>query len=595
MRLVRRLQALALAAGFLLVLMGIVAVVPALIEPTRAAIAVAATLFVLVLLRLAQKRVRRGTVLEIDLDQGVVEEPTQGPLGRYTNRGAVVLRDVTDALHRAERDDRIVGVVARLGNGNLGVGQAQELRDAVKRFGESGKRTVAFAESFGEGGLATVDYYLATAFAEIHLQPNGDVTAGGVVARVPFLRGLLDRVGIVPDLDHRREYKAAKYRLTEEGFTAPHEEATRAVLEDQFGQMVSGIAADRDLPPDRVRELIDHAPLLASEAQASRLVDRLSYRDEAYRSALQDGKGLLFIESYLKRAGRPHRRGERVALIYGTGAIQRGRSRFDPITRGRSFGADEVATAFRDAIDDKKVKAIVFRVDSPGGSAVASEVVRRETVRARDAGKPVVVSMGNVAGSGGYWISSMADRIVAQPGTLTGSIGVVAGKLAMRDAWRRVGVNWDELHLGRNATFATADDPYTDSERERLQAILDSIYDEFKRLVADGRSLSSSEVEELAKGRIWSGARALELGLADEMGGLDRAVELARELAEIPPERGLELRTYPRQKGISLPGRKESSEPIYELTAALLDLVDMMSGESRTPAVEVVMPVYWPR
>jgi protease-4 len=461
------------------------------------------------------------------------------------------------------------------------------------RFRAAGKETVAFAESFGEGGLATVDYYLATAFERIHLQPHGQVHMDGVVARVPFLRGLLDRAGVIPDLDHRREYKAAKYTLTESGFTAPHEEATRAVLEDQFEQMVAGIAAARGLAPDRVRELIDRSPLLGSEAVEAGLIDGLSYRDEAYHAALEAGSQLMFVDAYLRRAGRPHRRGARIALIHGTGSIHRGTSRFDPLSRSLSLGADDVAAAFRAAIDDSKVRAIVFRVDSRGGSAVASEVIRRETVRAREAGKPVVVSMANVAGSGGYWISAAADRIVAQPGTITGSIGVVAGKLATREAWHRVGVNWEELHLGQNATFSVPDDPYTESERERLEATLDSIYEDFKALVAEGRSLDPAAVEELAKGRIWTGTQALDRGLVDALGGMDRALELAREVAGIEPEAGLAVRVYPRKRGVRLPERKESSEPVRQMTATLFDLVDVVTASSRTPAIQAVMPSFW--
>jgi protease-4 len=220
-------------------------------------------------------------------------------------------------------------------------------------------------------------------------------------------------------------------------------------------------------------------------------------------------------------------------------------------------------------------------------------VIRRETVRARQAGKPVVVSMANVAGSGGYWISAAANRIVAQPGTVTGSIGVVAGKLATREAWHRVGVNWEELHLGQNATFGVPDDPYTDSERERLKATLDSIYEEFKSLVSEGRSLDPTAVEELARGRIWTGAQALERGLVDALGGIHRALELARELAGIAPDAGLAVRVYPRKRGIRLPERKESSEPVRQLTATLLDLVDAVTASSRTPAIQAVMPSFW--
>ena len=595
MRLVRPLQAVAITVAALLILTVVVVVVATLTDPTFALMALVVAVGAFLLARALRRRVRPGTILELDLEHGVVEQAPTSPLERLLLREAVVLRDVVDAVHRAAEDERVAGLVARLGNGKLGVGHAQEIREAIRRLRNAGKATIAFAESFGEAGLATVDYYLASAFEKIHLQPNGVVSLGGVVARLPFLRSLLDRVGVVPDLDHRKEYKAAKYLLTESGFTPPHEEATRAVLEDQFEQMVSGIAADRGLDPARVRNLIDRAPLLASEALEAGLVDRLSYRDEAYESAPGEGKRHLLIDQYLRRAGRPHRRGERIALIYGTGAINRGKSRFDLLTRGRSLGADDVAIAFREARENKRVRAIVFRVDSPGGSAVGSEVVRREVARARASGKPVVVSMGSVAGSGGYWISTPADRIVAQPGTVTGSIGVVGGKLAAAGAWRRFGVSWDERHLGRNATFSLPDNPYTDSERERLRDSLDSIYEDFKTRVAEGRSLPLEEVEELAKGRIWTGARAALLGLVDQLGGLETAVAQAKEIAQIPAERPVKLVPFPRRRAVPLPKRRENSEPIEELAAVIFDTVGVMTGTLRTPAAEIRMPPCWPR
>lgn len=383
---------------------------------------------------LVRRRVPRGSVIEIDLDGGVVETRGSDPITRAATRNAVTLRDVVDALDRGANDPRISGLIVRIGNGRLEVGHAQELRDAVKRFRRADKKTVAFAESFGESGAATVDYYLAAAFETVYLQPMGQLSVQGLVARSQFLRGLFDKLGLIPDFDHRKEYKAAKYRLTETGFIEPHREALEAVAGDHFSQIIEGMAADRDLDTAIVGTLVDTAPLTAEEALAAGLVDHIGYRDEAYEAA-GEGRSLIFHDRYLKKAGRPHRRGTRIALIYGTGSISSGNPRFDPLTGGSSLGADRVAQAFRDATDDDKVKAIVFRVDSPGGSAVASEVVRHEVSRARKEGKPVVVSMGNVAGSGGYWISVDADKIVAQPGTITGSIGVVSGKLANREAW----------------------------------------------------------------------------------------------------------------------------------------------------------------
>lgn len=299
------------------------------------------------------------------------------------------------------------------------------------------------------------------------------------------------------------------------------------------------------------------------------LIDRITHRDEAYETAKGDGKGYMFVDQYLKRAGRPHRRGKRIALIYGTGSITRGSSGFDPMTRGSSFGADDVAKAFREARDDKKVRAIVFRVDSPGGSAMGSEVVHREVLRARESGKPVVVSMGSVAGSGGYYVAAPADKIVAQPATVTGSIGVVSGKLATGDAWRRVGINWDELSIGRNASFNSPIKAYSESERQRLEAGLDVIYEGFKERVASGRSMGADRVEEVAKGRVWTGSKAKELGLVDELGGLDRAIELARELADIEEGAPLSLQVYPKTGLLPIRTAKPSSEPVKDVLAVL--------------------------
>lgn len=569
MRTKRVLQTVVISGSLLLVLLVLALVVPALAQPNGAIAVLGATLLALLALRLVKRRVGRGTVLEVDLDNGVVEAHPTEFFDQLLNRGAVALRDVVGALDRGADDDRVGGFVARIGNGRLTVAQAQELRDAVKRFRSSGKRAIAFSESFGEARLAIADYYLASAFEDIYLLPMGSVSIQGVVTRTPFLKGVFERIGAHPDFDHRREYKSAKYLLTEGDYVRPHEEAATAVLEDHLEQMLSGIAADRGLDRDRVRQLIDGAPLYGTEALDAGLVDRIAHRDQAYEAAGGDGKGLLLVDQYLKRAGRPHRRGKRVALIYGTGAINRGSSRLDPLTRGSSLGADDVSRAFREAREDSKVSAIVFRVDSPGGSAIGSEVVHREVVRAREAGKPVVVSMGSVAGSGGYFIAASASRIVAQPGTITGSIGVVSGKLATGEAWRRIGLNWAELHIGRNATFSLPDATYSDSERERLGAGLDTVYGAFKDRVAAGRSLTAEQAEGVAKGRVWTGSRALELGLVDQLGGMDTAIELARELAGMEPGARLNIRVFPREGLLPVRRAKSSSGPIREIMAFL--------------------------
>ncbi len=579
-----RVRNLLAAAAVLAALTVVVAAVRFLARPV-AGLVLAAVLVVLAAAHtLMRRRLPEGTVLELDLEGGVVERTPPEPVGRALAAGAVVLRDVVDALNRASDDPRVTALVVRLGNGKVGLAQAQELRDAVKGFRAAGKKAYAFAETFGEARPATVSYYLAAAFDEIHLQPLGEVNVTGLVARTPFLRRLFDRLGVIPDLDHRREYKAAMYLLTEDRYTAPHREATLGILDSQLSQIVAGIASDRGLDPDTVRWLVDEAPLLPDRAVESGLVDAVSYRDEVYERAKGDDGHLLTVAAYLRRAGRPHRRGAKVALIYGTGSIHRGSPRFDPLGRASSLGADAVARAFREAVDDDKVQAIVFRVDSPGGSAVASEVVRREVVRARERGKPVVVSMGDVAGSGGYWISVDADRIVAQPGTITGSIGVVSGKLVTREAWAKAGVDVDELHLGRNATMFTPDRPFSDTERAHLEASLDFIYDEFKTRVASGRSLDVDRVEEIAKGRVWTGEEAHRLGLVDELGGMETALAAARELAGIEPDAPVKLVEFPKRRKLPFPPRRENTEPVSVLLRALVDLAEVPAvGAVRMP------------
>lgn len=540
---------------------------------------------------LVKRRLPKGAVIEVDLDRGVVETKGSDPISRALTRGAVTLRDVVDALDRGANDPRVTGLVARIGNGGIGIGHAQELRDAVHRFRRAGKRTVAFAEAFGESGTATIDYYLAASFETICLQPMGQVSVQGLVARGRFLRGVFDNLGLVPDFDHRKEYKAAKYLLTETQFTEPHREALEAVAGEHFSQIVAGISADRGLDADQVETLIDSAPLTADEALAAGLVDRVEYRDQAYRAAGERSK-FIFHDRYLKKVGRPHRKGQRIAVIYGIGSINRGSSRFDPLTGGSSLGADQVARAFRDAIDDDKVKAIVFRVDSPGGSAVASEVVRHEVSRARKEGKPVVVSMGNVAGSGGYWVSVDADKIVAQPGTITGSIGVVSGKVANREAWARLGVTFDQIPFGQNSTFGVPQDVFSASERDRHTVLLDDIYDRFVERVASGRDLTPEHVEQIARGRIWTGSQGLANGLIDELGGLDRAIGLAKEEAGIAPGTEIRVSVLPEERAIPLPEGKEGSDPVHHIMAEMIHLISglraMRSGaQARMPGVDI--------
>ncbi|HEX8821537.1 MAG TPA: S49 family peptidase, partial [Archangium sp.] len=385
-----------------------------------------------------------NVVLELELDEALVEYMPEDSLASAFGPGRTTVRDVVDALEKAGEDARVKGLVVRMNGAPGSTAVVQELRDAVKAFRAKGKKAVAYADTFGEGGGASGTYYLASAFDEIYLQPSGDLSLLGPAIETPFARDALAKLGVKPRIGKRHEYKNAANTYTEQTYTPEHREATERFLTSLFGQMVKGVAEGRKLSEDEVKAAIDAAPLLGKQAVDAKLVDGLLYRDEVYAKVKQEageGARLLFLDKYLERAGRPNTKGPTVALIYGAGGISRGQSQTNPMSGEVTMGSETVAAAFRKAVEDSRVKAIVFRVDSPGGSYVASDTVRREVQRAREKGKPVIVSMGTYAASGGYFVAMDADKIVAQPGTLTGSIGVYGGKMVTAEFWEKLGVN----------------------------------------------------------------------------------------------------------------------------------------------------------
>jgi protease IV len=504
----------------------------------------------------ARRRRTADLVLELDLTEPLLEEPPQDPMGALLARRRSSLRTVLRGLHRAAKDARVRALVVKLGGSRsaLGLSQAQELQDAVRDIRDHGKLAIAWAETFGEFGNGSVPYVLATGFEEIWLQPSGDLGLTGVATEVPFLRGVLDKAGITPQIAQRHEYKNAANVFTERGFTAAHREATERVVQSVMDQLVTTIAANRDLDPGVVRGLIDRAPLFSNEALESGLVDRLGYRDDVY-DAVRARSGADVVLQYLGRYRRSRLAElstrisasppDTVALVQVTGPIHLGRSRRQPLV-GTSAGADTVAAALRSATKADDVKAIVLRVASPGGSYVASDAIWREVAVTRQAGKPVVVSMGDMAASGGYFVSMGADVIVAEPGTLTGSIGVVSGKQVVEGLVERLGIGHEGVAGGRHGLMFSPLQAFTDDEWERLNVWLDRIYDDFTAKVADGRGLPGGRVDEIARGRVWTGADAKERGLVDELGGLRVALDVARQRAGLPPSAELDARVYPR-------------------------------------------------
>ena len=492
------------------------------------------------------------TVLVLELHGQIVEyaPPDFTRLLRRRTPGARLWR-VVETLHRAKEDPRVLGLLVRIGASGTGWAQVQELRDAVLAFRQSGKPAVAFAESFGEFGPGNDAFYLAAAFDEIYLQPSGNVGLTGLLAQRYFVKGALEKLGVEPRLDEREEYKGIKGVLSERGFTPPQREALVRVLRSLSEQVTAGVAEGRGLSRADVRGLMERAPLSAGEALSAGLVDGLRYGDEVRRMMKQRlGADAEFLPLFrygrrLEPEGEPD---ATVALIYGVGQVRGGRNRYDPLGGGVSMGSDSVVRAFRRAVEDHEVRAIVFRIDSPGGSYVASDAIRREVARAGRRRKPVIVSMGNVAGSGGYFVAAPADRIVAQPGTLTGSIGVAAGKVVVRGLWEKLGVSWDQVAVNPNATFWSALHDYEPDQWKRLERLLDVVYDDFVAKVAEGRKLPEEDVRRAAKGRVWTGADARERGLVDELGGYAAALRAVREALGLPQDSVLRLRVLPPRK-----------------------------------------------
>ena len=517
-------------------------------------------------------------ILELDLTDGIAEGPPADPLSALLTMRRTRLQDLLDGLRRAAADDRVRALVVKVGGSRIGLAKVQELRAAIGDFRRSGKPAVAWAESFGDFVHGNVPYYLATGFDRIYLQPSGTLGLTGVAVEQVFLHGALEKLGIGFESAKRYEYKSAPDQLTESGFTGPAREATARLAESVTEQLAGAIAAGRGLSVEQATSLLSRGPFLAPQALAEGLVDGLMYRDEVYdrvrREAGPDAT-LLYLQRYQRTqslSDLPRRLGNSVqgiapgqherfvATIYAHGTIRHGRSgRGGP--GGSGLGSDTVAAALRAVGADDGARAVVLRVNSPGGSYTASDVIWREVVKLRAAGKPVIVSMGDVAASGGYFISAPADVIVVQPGTITGSIGVFMGKPVLRDLFGRAGLTTDSITDGAgaaNATMFSSSRPFSEAEWARVNEWLDAVYADFTEKVASGRRMPADRVHELARGRVWTGADAITNGLADEAGGLREAVAIARKRAGLPAD--APVRVYPRLGPLDQLRPAESSE-----------------------------------
>ena len=456
--------------------------------------------------------------------------------------------ELIERLTVAAADPRVKGFVAKLQDVSLSPAQLQELRDTLVKFRSAGKPTYIYADSYGGSHSGMGAYYLASAFGQIWLQPVGDLSMNGVAAEIPFFKGILDKIGVEAEFSRKGTYKSLPESLTLNTMSPANREMTTGLVNDLASQIVAGIAATRGMTPESVKQLVDGAPYSGEDALKLKLIDKQGYYDMMLSGAKRkaglgddsEKEGTLALQDYVPNKAQEAK--TKIALIIGEGDIVS----YGDVNGGMS--ADKIAAAFEDARKDKQVAAIVFRVNSPGGSPAASETIRHAIMQTQQKGKPVIVSMGGYAASGGYWISAPADKIVAEPATITGSIGVFGGKFVLAGLWQKLGVHWDSVAAGSNAEMISSNKPFTAAQRERFEAMLDNIYSSFIARVAQGRHMTPAQVEAVAEGHVWTGRQAKDKGLVDELGGLDKAVALAKAAAKIKPDQYVPLRLFPEKQ-----------------------------------------------
>jgi len=497
--------------------------------------------------------VPRNAVLELDLRQGLSDQPPASPFALFGGGGLSVMQ-VVDTLSQAEDDTHIKVLLIRLPETGMTPAAADEVRQAIRRFRASGKPVIAHSQGFLPAGAVMSSYMVGASASELWMQNTASFQATGFSAEEIFLGRAFEKYGVEPEFEQRYEYKNAVNIYTQNDFTGPHREAMLAWMGSIYDTSVARAAQDRKIAPAALKATIEAGPWTAEEALERNLIDKVGHVEEAEDEALRRagrGSQIVPFDEYASAKGPDNGSGrDAIAVIGGEGAIITGSGgNADPFGGGSSIHSDVMAEAIYDAIKDKDVKAIVLRVSSPGGSPEASEQIAAAVRAAKAAGKPVVVSMGTYAASGGYWISAEADHIVAQPSTLTGSIGVFGGKMVLRDALARFGVDVRGLSVGGDYADAYAiGDEFTPSQREAFAGSMDRIYGDFITLVARGRDLTPARVGEIARGRVWTGAQALELGLVDELGGMNEAIAKAKELAGIDADTSVRIKRFPEQQ-----------------------------------------------
>ena len=533
---------------------------------------------------MSSMKAKDSYVLSLDLRQGLRDHSAGATVFGSTPSSVV---DTARALNRAKDDDLIKGLFIRANQFGMAPASSEEIRWAIKDFKSSGKFVITHAQGFE--GTSILPYRAVSASDELWMQDTTGFAVAGLRSESEFYGGVFEKFDAKPQMEQFYEYKNAANTYTQTGFTEAHREAATSYLTSLYDGAVEQIAEDRGISTDAVKSILMSAPHSAEAALDAKMVDKMGHVEEAREYARKKAGGDSIKFKTVKAYGPGNNySGKTIAFIGGQGAVVTGPSSdgSNPFTGGGlTMGGDTLAKAFDDAAKNKSVKAIVFRVSSPGGSPAASDQIHDAVARAQEAGKPVIISMGQYAASGGYYVSANADKIVAMPATITGSIGVLGGKVALEETFAKVGYNIEGITIGGDYAGAySVDEPFNQGQRAAYRGQLEDIYEDFTTRVAEGRDMPIERVKEIAKGRVWTGAQAKDIGLVDELGGIMKAIEVAKEMAEIDADAKINLKRFPREKSTS-----EQLEELFGGSAQMSENLAQMSEIMQMPEVQAAI------
>jgi protease-4 len=477
-----------------------------------------------------------GGVLVWKIEGGLPEERDDSFWGQVRGGGEATFSETLFGLMRASEDARITGLVMDVRAADMDWAKLEELRGAVMAFREQGKPVVAYLEA----GL-TRDYALATAAGRIVLAPEANLMVLGLLAEMAFLKDTLAKLGMEADFVHVGAYKSAPERMTRSSASEANREMIESIVGDQFDALLDMLADGRNADREQAVRWVDQGLFDGPGAVAAGLADTLMYYDDMIDADFPDDDVTL-LEDYLLESPRPVHGGRTVALVFVTGVIMPGESRRDNL-QGKIAGSESIIEDLQAAADDETVDAVILRVDSPGGSALASDLIWHEIAELRKE-KPVIVSMSGLAASGGYYVACLGDSIFADTGTLTGSIGVFAGKMNRQQMYKKIGVNREFISRGENALLFSDEGGFTETQRTLFQGQLDGFYERFLAKVADGRRMTRDQVHDIAQGRVWTGRQGVQRGLVDDVGGLRRSLDATKSLLGVDQEAKITVLTY---------------------------------------------------